>query len=281
MTVSGADAPVTAGPVLLTAPADPVRVGEANRTLARLGIPWRFGAIARDLVLARGAGALDGVQVRLRYPLQHSPGAAVAGSVDTMATAGGAPWVVSGEGYVLLASPLDPDATDLPLRAGFVPWLLDALSRRLGDDGSIIAASPGQHLVDRAFGAASALERPDGTLVPLSGDRLTAPDESGVYFLRRQSTRIGAVVVNPEALESDVRGETADSAGAAFRARVSGRRVAVDTSAESWRRRSLDQAAGRALLTPLLALALAALLLEAWFARGVPATSPERQAARP
>lgn len=280
VTVSGADAPVAAGPVLLTAPADPVRVGEANRTLARLGIPWRFGAIARDLVQARGAGALDGVQVRLRYPLQRSPGGTSAGATDTMATAGGAPWAVAGDGYVLLASPIDPDATDLPLRAGFVPWLLDVLSRRLGDDGSIIAATPGQSLVDRAFGAASALERPDGSLVPLSGDRLTAPGESGVYFLRRQATRIGALVVNPEAQESDARVEAAGVVGTAFRARVGGRRIAVDTSADAWRRSTLDQAAGRALLTPLVALALAALLLEAWFSRGTPATSPERMVAR-
>ncbi len=268
VTVSGADAPVAAGPVLLTAPADPVRVGEANRTLARLGIPWRFGAIARDLVLVRGANALDGVQVRLRYPLQHSPGNTT-GITDTIATAGGAPWAVAGNGYVVLASPIDPDATDLPLRAGFVPWLLDALSRRLGDDGAIIAAAPGQQLADRAFSTASGLERPDGSLVPLSGDRLTVPNESGVYFLRRQATRIGAVVVNPEAQESDVRMEPPDSAGAAFRKRVIGRRVAVDTTADEWRRHALDQAAGRGLLVPLVALALLALLLEALLSRGV------------
>lgn len=267
VTVSGADAAVNAGPVLLTAPADPVRVGEANRTLARLGIPWRFGAIARDLVLVRGATALEGVQVRVRYPLQRSPGGAANAASDTLATAGGTPWAVAGDGYLVLASPIDPDATDLPLRAAFVPWLLDALSRRLGDDGVILSAAPGQQMVDRAFSAATALERPDGTLVPLSGERLTIPNESGVYFLRRQTTRIGAVVVNPEATESDVRSESA-AVGATFLTRVSGRTVAVDTAAATWRKRTLDQAAGRALLAPLLALALLALVAEAWFSRG-------------
>ena len=133
--ITGADAQVNATPVFLTAPSDPVHVGEANRTLARLNIPWRFGAIARDLVVVRGSTALDGVQVHVRYPLQRSPGGTANASSDTLATAGGAPWVVAGDGYVLVASPIDPDATDLPLRAGFVPWLLDALSRRLGDEG--------------------------------------------------------------------------------------------------------------------------------------------------
>ena len=79
----GADAAGVRLPVLLTAPLDPVRIGEANRTLTRLGIPWRFGAIARNLVLARAAtsdgapldttaasvSVFEGTPVRLRYPL--------------------------------------------------------------------------------------------------------------------------------------------------------------------------------------------------------------------
>lgn len=271
VTVGGADAAISAGPVLLTAPTDPIRVGEANRTLAKLGVPWRFGAIARDLVLARGHRALDGVQVRLRYPLQYSPGAGGASAfTDTIATAGGAPWAVSGAGYVVLASPIDPDATDLPLRAAFVPWLLDALSRRLGDDGLLVSATPGQHLVDRALAAATALEKPDGSLIPLTGERLTVPNESGVYFLRRQAARVGAIVVNAEPDESDLR---RDSTGAILTAHVLGSRVAVDSDVASWRSHALDQAAGRSLLSMLVALALLALLLEAWFSRGVAATA--------
>lgn len=276
VTISGADAAVASGPVLLTAPADPVRVGEANRTLARLNIPWRFGAIARDLVIARSASVLDGAQVRVRYPLQRSPGTTAAGGAnytDTLATAGGAPWAVAGEGYVLLASPIDPDATDLPLRASFVPWLLDALSRRLGDEGRVIYATPGQQLVDRDFASATALERPDGTLVPLSGDRLTIPGESGVYFLRRQAARVGALVVNPEPEESDTRSEVASGVGNGFRARVHGATIVMDTVPDAWRKHTLDQAAGRSLLAPLVALALLALLLEAWFSRGVAVTN--------
>lgn len=274
VTITGADAPVTATPVFLTAPADPVRVGEANRTLARLGIPWRFGAIARDLVLVRGTSALEGVQVRVRYPLQRSPGGTANASSDTLATAGGAAWAVAGEGYVLIASPINPDATDLPLRAGFVPWLLDALSRRLGDDGTILQVTPGQLVVDRALAAATALERPDGSLVPLASDRVTMPNESGVYFLRRQNARIGALVANPEPQESDMRPATAAEYGTAFRARIDGRSIAIDTLSDVWRRHALDQAAGRSLLLPLVALALLALLLEAWFSRG--ASSPSK-----
>ena len=276
--VSGADAVNVRGPVLLTAPTDPVRVGEANRTLARLGIPWRFGAIARGLVLAHSTeahpvavagsigNALDGASVRLRFPLQHSPGAGAPARTDTLASAGGAPWVVAGANYVLVASPLDPDATDLPLRAGFVPWLLESLSRRLGDDGQVIAAHPGQFLA--GLEGVSGLERPDGTVVPLSGDRLTVPNDAGVYLLRRQSSRVGALVVNPEPEESDV-GQGSGSE-TRFLSRVNGRAVSVATASDGWRYRIFQQAAGRSLIPILLAIALVALLLEAWFSRSAP-----------
>ena len=280
--VSGADAANLRGPVLLTAPTDPIRVGEANRTLVRLGIPWRFGAIARGLVLARstevhpaaavatGDNALDGVSVRVRFPLLHSPGnAGPAARTDTLATAGGAPWVVAGADYVLMASPLDPEATDLPLRAGFVPWLLESLSRRLGDDGQVIAAHPGQFL--SGLEGVSALERPDGSLVPLSGDRLTVPNDAGVYLLRRQAARVGALVVNPEPEESDVgQGTLADGK---FLVRVSGRAVSVVGTADGWRKQIFQQAAGRSLVSILLAIALLALLLEAWYSRSAPAVA--------
>jgi hypothetical protein len=283
VTVAGADAAGIRAPVLLVAPSDPVRVGEANRTLARLGIPWRFGAIARDLVLtraatsggarpaddsiatsdSRGAAALHEVQVRLRYPLVRSPGNGAPAPTDTLAMAGGAPWAVAGPDYVLVASPLDPDATDLPVRAGFVPWLLDALSRRLGADGRLVEARPGERLW--GFEGISALERPDGTMVPLSGDRLRVPNEAGVYYLRRQAARVGALVVNPEPEESEL-GQGGDG-GKAMLARVTGRSVSAESDGEVWRDRVLESALGRSLLPPLVALALAVLLLESWLSR--------------
>lgn len=296
VTVAGADAAGVRLPVLLTAPQDPVRIGDANRTLARLGIPWRFGAIARNLVAARAVSAngalidttssaarvFEGTPVRLRYPLVYSPGgrptdssalsatelAAFTITVDTLATAGGSAWAVAGDGYVLIASPLDPDATDLPLRGAFVPWLLEALSRRLGEDGRVIDAVPGQRLA--GLRSVTGLEGPDGKVVGTNGDRLTVPNESGVYFLRRQSARIGALVVNPEPEESDVvgMGQAAnDSAAAIMRAQVTGRDVTTAANASAWRRLVFDRAAGHGLLLPLVALALAALLAEAWLAR--------------
>ena len=288
VTVSGADAPGVRLPVLLTAPLDPVRIGEANRTLTRLGIPWRFGAIARNLVLARAASSdgapldtnassvsvFEGTPVRLRYPLVYSPGGAAATGAsapampDTLATAGGSAWAVAGDGYVLIGSPLEPEATELPLRAAFVPWVLEALSRRLGEDGRLIEAVPGEHLA--GLRGVTGLEGPDGKIVGTNSDRLTVPNEAGVYYLRRQAARVGALVVNPEPEESDVVGMGeggADSAVAAMRTHIAGRDVTPAASVSAWRTLVFDRAAGHGLLLPLVALALAALLAEAWLAR--------------
>ena len=289
VTVSGADAVGVRLPVLLTAPLDPVRIGEANRTLTRLGIPWRFGAIARNLVLARAASSdgapldtnaasvsvFEGTPVRLRYPLVYSPGGSASATnsstpaiPDTLATAGGSAWAVAGEGYVLIGSPLEPDATELPLRAAFVPWVLEALSRRLGEDGRVIEAVPGEHIA--GLRGVTGLEGPDGKFVGTNSDRLTVPNEAGVYYLRRQATRIGALVVNPEPEESDVVGMgqgAADSAVAVMRTHIAGRDVTPATSVSAWRTLVFDRAAGHGLLLPLVALALAALLAEAWLAR--------------
>ncbi len=269
VTVSGADAVGLESPLLLTAPADPVRVGEANRTLTRLGIPWRFGAISRDLVLTRASAGstspLDDVPVRLRYPLVYSPGTATGSLVDTLATAGGTPWAVSGEGYVLIASPFEPDATDFPLRATFVPWLLDVLSRQLGEDGRLVRAHPGESLI--GFSRISALERPDGSLVSLNSDRLVAPDLPGVYFLRRQAFRVGALVVNPEPEESNLAPFDSAQSNRAFTSRFSGKNIARQSDGSSWREVVLNQGTGRSLLPWLVALALVALSLESWLSR--------------
>jgi len=282
VTVAGAQAGGLSGPVFLTAPSDPLRVGDANRQLARLGIPWRFGALSRGAVLARVADAggerpdssapstraFEGTTVRDRYPLVWSAEAGASGSdrrtatADTIAVAGGAPWVVAGDGYVLIGSPLTVEATDLPLRVAFVPWLADALARRLGEEGRYIEATPGTRL--RGLQDVTGLERPDGSVVALEGGRLTVPATPGVYFFRRQAARTGALVVNPEPGESDVGVGPPEATLASL---VSGADVVALTDAPAWRRAVFDRAIGQPLLVPLLLLALLALLAEAWVSR--------------
>ena len=185
-------------PALLVAPSDPVRIGAANRALQRLGVPWRFGAARRGPSPVRG---IAGVTASLRYALAPAGGAAAA-AADTLALAGGDAWIVSGPRYVLIASPLIPDATDLPLRAAFVPWIAEVLAQDLGGDGRALAAAPLAR-VPRPAGA-NALEAPDAARTPLEGDSLSAPGIPGVYWFLRAGARTGALVVNAEPEESEL-----------------------------------------------------------------------------
>lgn len=244
-------------PALLTAPSDPVRVGAANRALKRLGVPWRFGARRVGESAARG-DRLDGVIVSQRFVLE--PAGRVPG--DTMATIGGEPWIVAGDGYVLIASPLDPAATSLPVSAGFVPWLGDVLSQQLGGDaGRVLALAPGAEF--RAPQGTTGLETADGQSLALDPAAPRAPMRQGVYFLRRGPTRTGAITVNAEPDEADLRRLNAN----AFMARVRGRDVAVLQDGGAWRAAAFAAGNRRPLGTLFLILLLLVVAAETVVAR--------------
>ncbi|MGI8498072.1 MAG: BatA domain-containing protein [Gemmatimonadaceae bacterium] len=243
-------------PALIVAPADPVRAGVANRALQRLAIPWQLGAIRRGPSVAQGT-RLEGVTVGQRYTLH----ARAADAVDTLARVGGEPWIVAGPRYVLIASPLTPDATDLPVRAAFVPWLGDVISQRLSAAGGrTVTAAPGDR-VPRPRGV-DALEPPVGTPLALAGDTMAAPDHPGVYFFLRGGARTGALIVNPEPEES-VLGRL-DLV--ALRQRFPGPGATATSDTMAWRSTGFASAPRRAIVAPLVAILFAALLLESGMA---------------
>ncbi|MES2179606.1 MAG: BatA and WFA domain-containing protein [Gemmatimonadota bacterium] len=252
--IGSADA-VSSLPALITPPADAVRLGAANRELARLGIPWRFGQLEGGSGVARGSH-LDGITTSSRYRLVRSGQA----GADTLATVSGEPWVVAGPGYVLVASRLDPVATTLPVRAAFVPWIADMVGLRLGapsgDAGAAIAARPAGsiHLPE----GADALENIAGTRRSAAG-ATNAPEERGVWFILRGPRRIGAVVVNAPADESALARLSADALGA----RIGGDRASASQSASAWIRDTYASGTRRPAITPLLILALLLLSAEA------------------
>ena len=243
-------------PALIVPPSDPVRIGAANRALARLGIPWRYGSVDRAPSAVRGQ-RLDGVGVSERHRLTRE-GAAPS---DTLATAGGEAWVVSGPGYVLLGSRVDPSATSLPVRASFVPWLADAIGLRLGapagDLGAPVAAAPGASIVLPT--GVDALENAAGTRRSVSGDPSTAPAERGVWFALRGGRRVGAVVVNAPPEESSLLRWRAS----ALAARLAGRDGRASSTADAWIRDTFAAGTRRPAVTPLLVLALLLIVAEA------------------
>jgi hypothetical protein len=259
ITIVAADR-LTRMPALILAPAEPVRAGAANRALERAGIPWRFGDVRRGATAISG-DRLAGVRADLRYALTLVGAAAT----DTLARAGSEPWAVAGAGYVLLASPLDPSATDLPLRAAFVPWLGDLLAQRLmaGDAaGSVLSATPGSAVAPLGDGI-DALEFPDGSHRAVPAVGFAAPDEPGVYFLLHGARRAGALVVDPEPDES----ELARLGGTALAARFTAREVRVLDDPARWRAEVMLAGGRRPIAVPLLVLALLALAAESALTR--------------
>lgn len=239
-------------PALLIAPSDPVRLGAANRNLERLGIPWRLGDVRRDETVARGAD-LDGTPVRLRYPLRAATGRS--STTDTLATASGEPWIVAGPDYVLLASPLSAEATALPIRAAFLPWLSNVLSQRLTTEGAnLMRADPGGPV--RLPAGVTSFEG-DSVTVAVSAES-TAPARAGVYFLRRGEDRVGALVVNPEREESRLDRLSRTE----LRSRLRAADAVVTGDASELARHAFDPSAQRPLQALLLLLALACLVAE-------------------
>jgi len=251
-------------PAFIVAPSDPVRVGAANRALERAGVPWRFGAVRREGGTVREpasvqAKLLEGATVSMRYPLTPAGDPAA----DTLARIGADPWVVSGDRYVIVASPLDPTATDLPIRAGFLPWLAEMVSQRLaGDAGIVLNATPGARL--RAPVGIQAVDDVAGQAIPVGDGELVAPDRAGVYFLRRGGQRAGALVVNGEPDESLL----ARLSLPTLQSRFTGRGVSVGSDGDAWARDAYAGSARRPLVTPLLILAALVLVAEALISRG-------------
>jgi hypothetical protein len=247
---------VDALPALITAPTDNVRLGAANRALARLSVPWRFAALDNSPAIARGSH-LDGVSISSRYKLVREG----TGASDTLATAAAEPWIVSGPGYVLIASRLDPAATTFPVRAAFVPWLADMIALRLGapngDVGAPIVAAP-ETPIRYPLGA-DAIENSAGTRRSVSGDVGTSPAERGVWFALHGARRIGAIVVNAPPDESALERWPSD----VLAPRLAGTRGRATSRPDSWVRDTFAAGTRRPAVTPLLLLALLLLTAEA------------------
>jgi hypothetical protein len=238
-------------PALITAPADPVRVGAANRALERLGVPWRF-SMRRAQAIDATLDGIGRVPVAERYDLQAQSGAIA----DTLGRVANAPWVVAGPRYVLVGSPLAANATGLPVQAGFVPWLSQTIADRLtGEGGQVVAATAGSWV--RRPAGADQLERPDGSLVAVA-DSIRAPANPGVYFFVSAGRRTGAIVVNPPARESQL-----DRMSAAELQRlIPGAAVIEDGDAVALASPIFVAASTRSLLSTFLVAALVAMLVE-------------------
>ncbi len=176
-------------------PADPAEVGALNRALGRRGVAWRFG----DPVTAAersDSGALVGpVSVARRYRLERS----TAGGTGVLATVGGDPWMVRDAGVVLLGSRLDPEWTELPLAAEFVPFVDALINRVARGEVALRQGTPGGTVL-----------LPDRTTEVHSGERRWtveggapfSPPATGLYYLVAGIDTMGVLAANVDVRES-------------------------------------------------------------------------------
>jgi hypothetical protein len=239
-------------PALITAPTDPVRLGAANRALEKAGVPWRFGERRAGETSVRGTG-LDGVTASMRYDLVAQPGAAA----ETLAVVGRDAWAVAGQQYMIVASPFTPDATNLPVRAAFVPWLGSVLTERLvGEPGQVINAEPGSRLPRPRW--ADAVQTADGQRLALE-ETIDVPTRAGTYFLSRGDRRVGAIVVNASSEESALDRYSEKD----LRRQLGPTHAITAPDPAAWVAMAFRAAARRSLIQPALLFALLMLVVEA------------------
>jgi hypothetical protein len=181
---------------------------------------------------------------------------------------------VAGAGYVLVATPLDPSAGDVPLRAAFVPWLGDVLARLAPGGGPVLSAAPGAPVTVPA--GADALADSAGRRTPLGRGATTAPPVPGVYLWLRSGAPVGALVVNPEPEESRLERLNART----LRARVRAGTVEVADDADEVVALAFS-GTGRRPVGAVLAAAALVLLLAEGLATRARRPGPRRDGATP
>jgi hypothetical protein len=208
-------APPDAAVIIMPPEAD-VEIPGVNRRLATAGIPWRYASASQsgEARFADATGTTDpllrqlaGVQLRVTYPLQP-PAARNADSV-VLHLRDGSPWAVrgqraSGGRFVLLGSPLSPEASTLPTTAAMLPFFDVLLGAWSAGALGIHDVAPGEN-VELAREAGAVL-RPDGVRDTVAtGEAYRAPAEPGVYrVLDRQGQELSAFVINASPSESDL-----------------------------------------------------------------------------
>jgi hypothetical protein len=159
---------------------------------------------------------------------------------------------------VLLGSRLEPAWTELPVSAGFMPFMDVLLNRLARGENAFEQAAPGDAV--RLPDLVTEVRRGNGSW-RVEGGGVFRPSETGVHFLLAGRDTIGALSVNPDPRESRLGRATDTQARRLWR----GARVV-----------SLREAGGAAFSTasrgdlrgPLLWTALLVGLVEAGFASG-------------
>ncbi len=244
-----------------------------NRRLASSGISWRFEPTDAEgetpLDASRVPIALDGVRVFEHYRM--IPGGVDGGEAEVVVRlATGEPWLVRGTNdrgpFFLVASPLEPEATNLPITASLLPLLEWMLMGWAGDGATVPSLIAGEPL-PLPEGATGVLD-PEGTLHPVDGTGVLRETRlPGVYTVYREDTPIAYVALNTPSDESLLdRIEARELRG------LVGAPLSLVEDSTRWTRSVFAGGRGPEVWWQVLILALGVLLLESLVA----ATGPVR-----
>jgi len=193
--------------VVVVPPNDPVLLPGLNRALTAVGIPWRYESTTAlgEASVTRWTGPvnLDEVRVRSYYALIPAAEGLNQGVLASLSS--GDPWLVEGTtprgSYLLFASDLDEQSTNLPLTAALMPlmeWMVSRWGDAQGTEGGVIAGMP----LFPPPGTTS-IRDPAGTLHPVDDTQpFAATPAAGLYeFLAGDST-VQVIAVNAPREES-------------------------------------------------------------------------------
>ncbi|MGH7515335.1 MAG: vWA domain-containing protein [Gemmatimonadales bacterium] len=183
------------GSSIVQPPEDPAGLGALNRALAARGVAWHYGAPLIEPA-STDSGALVGrVRVLRRYRLETGQ----SGRTGVLATVAGTPWLVRSGDVVLVGSRLDPAWTDLPVSAGFMPFMDALLNRLARGEVSLADGAPGDPVAlpdlvsDVRQGERDWRVEPGGVF---------RPGEPGAYYLLAGDDTVGAITANIDPRES-------------------------------------------------------------------------------
>jgi hypothetical protein len=259
---SGGEMPASLAPgqdLVVIPAADAARRAALGRQLTGLGAPIAVGPVregeSRVATDATGAG-LEGVVVRGSGRVVPAPGARSWVTLDDGTVWAASGPTVQGSEVTVLASPLVPEHTDVPLSAGMIP-LVEWLVGRSGG-GPRAAGQAGDTL--RVSARATEVESPTGTRIPVDGTlEVRATAHVGIWSVLAGDTVLERLALNAPPRESTL--EPLDPAD--LRDRL-GPPVETARTAARWGSSIYVERQGRELWRMLVILALVLLLAESW-----------------
>ncbi|HEX2219808.1 MAG TPA: BatA and WFA domain-containing protein [Gemmatimonadales bacterium] len=183
------------GSSVVQPPDDAAQLGALNRALGARGVGWSYGPLSIEPATTDSGAIVGRVRVTRRYALQPTG----SGRTGVLATVAGEPWIVRSGEVVLLGSRLEPEWTELPVRAGFMPFM-DLLLNRLARGEALIAqGAPGDALPlpDLATGV-----RQGEREWQVEGGGSFRPTDVGAYYLVADADTLGAISANLDPRES-------------------------------------------------------------------------------